>query len=35
LVAKASRKHRTSAQLLRESLYTQNDFIEFTEALAA
>lgn len=35
LVAKASRKRRTSAQLLRESLHTQNDCIEFTEALAA
>ena len=35
LVAKASRKRRTSAQLLRESLHTQNDFIEFTAALAA
>jgi Transposase DDE domain len=35
LVAKASRKRRTSAQLLRESLQTQNDFIEFTTALAA
>ena len=35
LVAKASRKRRTSAQLLHESLRTQNDFIEFTAALAA
>lgn len=35
LVAKASHKRRTSAQLLRESLQTQNDFIEFTTALAA
>ncbi len=35
LVAKASRKRRTSAQLLRESLNAQNDFIEFTLALAA
>jgi hypothetical protein len=35
LVTKASRKRRTSAQRLRESLDTQNDFIEFTEALAA
>jgi len=35
LVAKASRKRRTSAQLLPESLRTQNDFIEFTAALAA
>ena len=35
LVAKASRKRRTSAQLLRESLRTQNDFIEFTAAVAA
>jgi hypothetical protein len=35
LVAKASRNRRTSAQLLRESLQTQNDFIEFTTALAA
>ena len=35
LVAKASRKRRTSAQILRESLRAQNDFIEFTEALAA
>jgi hypothetical protein len=35
LVAKASRKRRTSAQRLRESLTTHNDFIEFTWALAA
>lgn len=35
LVAKASRKRRTSAQRLRESLPAQNDFIEFTMALAA
>jgi hypothetical protein len=35
LVAKASRKRRTSAQLLRDSLNTQNDFIEFPMALAA
>jgi hypothetical protein len=35
LIAKASRKRRTSAQLLRESLSRQTDFIEFTEALAA
>jgi hypothetical protein len=35
LVAKASRKRRTSAQRLRESLHIQNDFIEFTMALAA
>jgi len=35
LVAKASRKRRTSAQRLHESLHTQNDFIEFTMALAA
>jgi hypothetical protein len=35
LVAKASRTRRTSAQLLCESLRTQNDFLEFTEALAA
>jgi hypothetical protein len=35
LVTKASRKRRTSAQRLRESLRTQNDFIEFTMALAA
>jgi len=34
-VAKASRKRRTSAQILRESLTAQNDFIEFTPALAA
>ena len=35
LIAKASRKRCTSAQLLRASLSRQNDFIEFTEALAA
>ncbi len=35
LVAKASRKRRTSAQRLRESLHAQNDFIEFTMVLAA
>ena len=35
LIAKASRKRRTSAQLLRESLHSQNNFIEFTDALAA
>jgi hypothetical protein len=35
LVAKASRKRRTSAQILHESLNTQNDFIEFAAALAA
>lgn len=35
LVAKASRKRRTTAQLLRESLDTQNDFSEFTLARAA
>jgi hypothetical protein len=35
LVAKAARKRRTSAQRLRESLHAQNDFIEFTMALAA
>src|SRR5712692_11684695 len=35
LVAKASRKRRTSAQRLRESLTTQNDFIELTIKLAA
>jgi len=35
LVATASRKRRTSAQLLRESLRTPNDFIEFTAAVAA
>ena len=34
-VAKASRNRRPSAQLLRESLPAQNDFMEFTEALAA
>jgi Transposase DDE domain len=35
LVIKASRKRRTSAQRLRESLSVQNDFIEFPLALAA
>lgn len=35
LVAKAARKRRTSAQILRESLNTQNNFIEFTAPLAA
>ncbi len=35
VVATASRKRRTSAQLWRESLPAQNDFIEFIEALAA
>jgi Transposase DDE domain len=35
LVAKASRKRRTSAQILRESLNTQNDFLEFAAACAA
>jgi len=35
LVAKASRKRRTSAQRLHEGLHTQNDFIEFTLAPAA
>jgi DDE family transposase len=35
LVSKASRKRRTSAQRLRESLATQNDFIELTIKLAA
>jgi hypothetical protein len=35
LAVKASRKRRTSAQLLRESLHTQNDLIGFAEALAA
>ncbi len=35
LVAKASRKRRTSAQILRKSLHTQNDCIELTETLAA
>jgi hypothetical protein len=35
LVAKASRKRRTSAQRLRESLQAQNDFIEFAMPLAA
>lgn len=35
LVAKAARKRRTSAQLLRESVGAQNNCIEFTRALAA
>jgi hypothetical protein len=35
LVAKASRKRRTSAQILRERLNPQTDFFEFTAALAA
>src|ERR1051325_8142921 len=35
LVAKASRTRRTSAQRLRESLKTQNAFIELTIKLAA
>jgi hypothetical protein len=35
LVAKASRKRRTSAQRLRDSLTTQNDFTEVPLALAA
>jgi hypothetical protein len=35
VVAKASRKRRTSAQRLRESLQTQNDFIELTINLVA
>ena len=35
LAAKAARKRRTSAQRLRESLQTQNDFIELTIKLAA
>jgi hypothetical protein len=35
LVAKASRKRRTTAQLLRDSLDTQNDCNEFPLALAA
>jgi Transposase DDE domain len=35
LVTKASRKRRTSAQHLRESLNGQNDFLEFPLALAA
>ena len=35
LVRKASRKRRTSAQRLRESLGSQNDFFEPTLALAA
>lgn len=35
LIAMASRKRRTSAQRLRESLATQNDFIELTIKLAA
>ena len=35
LVAKAARKRRTSAELLRESLVAPNDCNEFTRALAA
>ena len=35
LIAKASRTRRTSAQRLRESLETQNDFIKLTIKLAA
>jgi hypothetical protein len=35
VIAKASRKRRTSAQRLRESLEAQNDFIELTVKLAA
>jgi len=35
VIAKASRNRRTSAQRLRESLETQNDFIELTIKLAA
>ena len=35
VIAKASRKRRTSAQRLRESLETQNEFIELTIKLAA
>jgi DDE family transposase len=35
LAAKATRKRRTSAQRLRESLQTQNDFIELTIKFAA
>jgi Transposase DDE domain len=35
LITKASRKRRTSAQRLRKSLGAQNDFVEFTMALAA
>jgi len=35
LTAKASRKRRTSAQRLRESLQTQNEFIELTMKFAA
>jgi len=35
LVAKASRKRRTTAQLLRESLRTQNDPLELAVAVNA
>src|SRR5215510_294217 len=35
VITKASRKRRTSAQRLRESLETQNEFIELTIKLAA
>src|SRR5262249_11858609 len=35
LVTKASRKRRTSAERLRESMHTQNDLIELTIKLAA
>src|SRR5262245_1706828 len=35
LAAKASRKRRTSAQRLRESLHAQNDYIEFAMPFAA
>lgn len=35
VITKASRKRRTSAQRLRESLETQNDFVELTIKLAA
>jgi hypothetical protein len=35
VVTKASRKRRTSAQRLHESLDTQNDYIELTIKLAA
>jgi UDP-2,3-diacylglucosamine pyrophosphatase LpxH len=35
LVAKVSRNRRTSAQRLRESLETQNEFVELTIKLAA
>jgi hypothetical protein len=35
VIAKASRKRRTSAQRLRESLETQNEFLELTIKLAA